>query len=91
MSHYLIRRHMPGYDDVDLEAAGFRSVVCQKQFPGLTWIRSYWDPAKEESLCLYEADREEDVRDHAKMADIPCDEVREVVEMSPAAFLAGVG
>lgn len=91
MPHYLIRRHMPGYDDVDLEAAGFRSVVCQKQFPGLTWIRSYWDAAKEESLCLYEAEREQDVRNHAKMADIPCDEISEVVESSPAAFLAGVG
>ena len=82
---------MPGYDEVDLEAAGFRSVVCQKQFPGLAWVRSYWDPAKEESLCLYEAASEEDIRNHAKMADIPCDEVSLVVETSPAAFLAGVG
>ena len=90
MPYYLIRRHMPGYDDVDLEAAGFRSVVCQKQFAGLSWIRSYWDPAKEESLCLYEAENEEDVRNHAKMADIPCDEVSQVYESSPAAFLAAV-
>jgi len=87
MPLYMIRRDVPGATREDVDASGFRAVICGYEYEGLRWLRSYWDEEKGEIRCLYEAVDEEQVRDHARRARIPCDEVREVVELMPHLYV----
>jgi sporulation protein YlmC with PRC-barrel domain len=63
----------------DFEAAAARSTEeGDKDGSGIRWIRSY--VLAEESgelgtFCVYEADSEKAIRDHAAAADLPVDEV----------------
>jgi hypothetical protein len=83
MPFYLIRRNVSGATREDVEAGGLRALFCAYDYEGLRWIRSLWDSKKGETICLYEAACEEDIVDHSERSRIPCDEVREVVELGP--------
>ena len=88
MPLYTVLRHFPGATTTDLDAASFRSLSCLMYHPGLAWLRSYWDPAKQSTICIYEAADEEQIRQHAKRADLPCDEIALVEEVDPAQYLS---
>lgn len=89
MPLYTIRRDVGEISQEDLDAASFRAIVCAPQFPGLKWIRSYWDQPGGRIDCLYEAENPRQLEEHARVARIPCDEVREVTEMVPDTYLHG--
>lgn len=55
MPLYRVRRDVGPATQEDIDAASFRAIVCAPQFPGLKWIRSYWDPTAERIDCYYEA------------------------------------
>jgi hypothetical protein len=83
MPLYVIRRDVGTITKGDLDAASFRSIVCGYEFPTMTWLRSYWDEAAGIITCYYVADSVDDVREHARRARVPCDDVREVMEFGP--------
>jgi hypothetical protein len=89
MPLYRIRRDVGEISREDLDAASFRAIVCAPQFPGLKWVRSYWDQEAGRLDCIYDAVNPEQLEEHARVARIPCDDVREVTEMLPDTYLHG--
>ena len=88
MPKFTVRRDLPNATDVDIDAAALRAVACEAEMKGrVRWIRSYRDRDAERILCLYEAASEAEIREHAELARIPCDEVREVTELGPAQYV----
>jgi Protein of unknown function (DUF4242) len=79
MELYGIIRRNGWATPADLEAAAARSTAeGDKEGSGVRWIRSY--VLSEESgelgtFCVYEADSPEAIREHARVADLPVDEV----------------
>lgn len=87
---FLVRRSMDrDLTDEMLEAMQFRSAGCLSACPGVRWERSFWDPERKESACVYRAPSAEILRQHADLARISCESVEEVVEVHPREW-AGV-
>jgi hypothetical protein len=86
MPLYQVDRCYGDMPDEELDGAGFRADQCTRYFPGLRWLRSYFDPVARRSVCLYEATSADDLRRHAALAALPCDRVVEVVEVLPDQF-----
>jgi hypothetical protein len=89
MPLYRIKREVGYLSQEEMDAAALRALVCAPQFPGLKWIRSYWDRERGRVDCLYEAESPKQLQEHAATARIPCDDVRPVEEMLPEAYLHG--
>jgi hypothetical protein len=89
MPLYTIRRMVPGAQQDDVDAASLRAIFCAYEYSGLKWIRSFWDQAKQELLCVYEATSPDQIREHSNRARLPCDEVTEVVEFGPEQYIHG--
>ena len=70
----------------EIEAIGLRAAVCMVHFPGMTWHRSFLDRATWTFQCIYEADNADEIREHARIAQIPCVTVTPVEEFTPAPF-----
>jgi hypothetical protein len=83
MAYFLIKRSVPGATQDDIDAASFRAITCAFYFPGLRWLRSFWDRDAGVIHCVYEAKDEAEVYAHAQRARIPCDEVRMVNPFGP--------
>ena len=86
MPLYRVDRHVGPVTEGDLDAAAFRSAACIPHFVGLVWVRSYFDRPAEQLTCYYEAERPDDIWQHAQMAHIPCDAVTAVTEYLPDAY-----
>lgn len=89
MPLYRIRRNVGDISEPEVDAASFRAILCGAEFPGLRWHRSYFDKAAGWIDCIYEANSAEDIREHARIARIPCDEIHEVVEVKPETYIGG--
>jgi hypothetical protein len=87
MPLFTVVRRFPGATRTDLDAASFRSLSCLRYHDGLAWVRSFWNPATETLMCIYEARDPEQIRHHAERADIPCDEIARVDEVLPTDFV----
>jgi Nickel responsive protein SCO4226-like len=88
MPKFTIRRDLPAATDIEIDAAALRAIACVAEMKGrVKWIRSYWDRDAEHVLCVYEAANEAEIREHARIARIPCDEVREVSEFGPDEYV----
>jgi hypothetical protein len=83
MPLYRVERYLGAVSEADLDAAAFRSVACLPVFSGMAWLRSFYDPAREHLTCYYQAQTADEIRRHAELAAIPCDEVAEVQELLP--------
>src|SRR5215213_2455881 len=85
MQLYIILRRSGWRSPADLEqAAGRSKQVADEQMPDdIRWIRSY---VLEEgggsvgTVCVYEASSPEAIRQHAKLADLPVDEIIAVAD-----------
>lgn len=79
MGTYLIERHFGAAGPKDLAAAGERSAAALAgEFAGRArWIRSHAVQADDGPVtyCLYEAESEDVIRQHAAAAELPCDVV----------------
>jgi hypothetical protein len=80
MQLYAIIRRNGFTDGPDLEAAAARSTqVADEQLPDdIRWIRSYVLSESDGSLgtlCIYEASSPESIREHARCAALPVDEI----------------
>lgn len=86
MPLYKVERDLDSFDENDLEGAALRALACAYWFQGMRWLRSYLDEEIGLSICIYQANSADDVREHAVAANIPCGEVREVIEIGPEMF-----
>lgn len=81
MPKYLIQRTIPGLADMTAtqlhDVSAKSNAVLQQLAPRVQWVQSYVTGA--ELFCVYNAESEADVREHARMGGFPCDNVRQVV------------
>jgi hypothetical protein len=83
---FLVRRTDPFAQATDFDAALFRSLAWARAFPGLEWIRSFYDEDTGDTFCIYEARSAEDVRRHSDGAHIPYDSIAAVSELRPDSY-----
>jgi hypothetical protein len=53
---------------------------------GVQWLFSFLSADKKKTYCLYEASSAEEIREVARRAKIPADEIIEVSELRPEMF-----
>jgi Protein of unknown function (DUF4242) len=84
MDLYVIIRRNGWASAADLETAAARSTAeGDKDGSGVRWIRSYVlaeDSGELGTVCIYEADSPEAIREHAEAADLPVDEIVPVAD-----------
>jgi hypothetical protein len=82
-TYVILRRHGWATPD-DLQAAAARSTAEGDQMPDdIRWIRSYVTGETDGSVgtvCIYQASSPEAIREHARRADLPADEIVEVAD-----------
>lgn len=82
---YMIDRQFPvDTTDDDLEAIGMRAAFCCSVMPEISWVRSYWDPARKSGRCIYWATDPAHLRIHSERTPMPSDDIEEVVEELPS-------
>ena len=84
MPRFMITRTLPPLTPEQLEAVRVKSTeVCNQM--GINWIRSHLTADGKMSFCEYEAEDEAAVREHARRAGIPVDDIIPVsVELGPS-------
>ena len=84
MNLYVIVRRNGFADAADLEAAAARSTAeGEEMADDVRWIRSYVTAETDGTVgtvCIYQATSPEALREHAKRADLPADEIVEVAD-----------
>ena len=85
MNTYVILRRGGWRSPADLQAAAERSraVGDDEMSADIRWIRSYVLDEGEGGLgtvCIYQATSPEKIREHAQRADLPADEIIEVLD-----------
>ena len=87
MPRYIIERNVGNVSLADIEAAGRRSVEAQDAVEGIVWIKSYVSEAEGKVFCEYDAPSPEAIREHARLAGSPADNISEIkMEISPDMF-----
>jgi hypothetical protein len=86
----MITRTLPPLTPEQLEAVRVKSAeVCDEL--GITWIKSHLTSDGKLSFCEYEAANEEAVREHARRAGIPVDDIIQLgMELGPSLRLTRV-
>jgi hypothetical protein len=87
MKTYLIERDIPGagkFTPEQLKAISQKSCAVLKEMgPEIEWVQSYVTGDK--IFCVYKAENEELIREHAKKGGFPANKITEVVTgISPA-------
>lgn len=80
MPKYVIRREVPGAGSLgpaELHGLAAKSnAVLAQMGEGVQWVQSY---VTDDGLyCVYNADGEERIREHARIGGFPCDDIRRV-------------
>jgi hypothetical protein len=86
MNTYAIMRRRGWETRDELDQAGERSNQAREvEMPGqMAWIRSYFFEEEDGTLgtiCIYEARSPEAIREHARRAGLPADEILAIREM----------
>ena len=83
MHRYIIERTVPGAGRMDAAAlatlAQTSNKVLRDQGPDIQWVHSY--VSENRITCIYLAENEELVREHARCGGFPIDTVDEIVEI----------
>ena len=77
---YLVVRTFPAGALDGLDAAAKATFNVNNAELGVAWIRSYATADKTRTFCVYEADSPETIRAHASAADLPVDEIVQIVD-----------
>jgi hypothetical protein len=83
MDTYVILRRRGWRSPEELEEAAARSTAEGDSRDDIQWIRSYVlgeEGGQVGTVCVYQAESEEAIRDHAKNAELPADEVIKVAD-----------
>jgi Nickel responsive protein SCO4226-like len=87
MPRYIIERNVGDVDFAELEAASRRSLEVLDTMEGIVWIKSYVSEAEGKVFCEYDAPSPEAIREHARRAGLPADNISEIkMEISPDMF-----
>lgn len=79
MKKYVIERDIPGVGGNTAEGfckAAAQSNTALEPLEGIQWIQSFVTPDK--LFCVYLADSEEVIREHARTSGFPATKIREV-------------
>ncbi len=80
MKRFLIERHIPGVGQLDgsqLKAASATSNAALDKLGGkVQWVQSY--VVEDKTYCIYLADHESAVHEHARLSGFPATRVTEV-------------
>jgi hypothetical protein len=80
MRRYVIERELPEVEKLSTEQLnGVREIsngALRETGPRVLWVESFVTPNR--IYCHYMADNEESVREHARLAGLPCTKVSEV-------------
>jgi hypothetical protein len=82
LKRYMIERGIPGIgsqDEIELAAAAQASNGVLAQLMGIQWQHSY--VAGDKTFCVYLAENEEIVREHARVSGFPADRITEICEI----------
>jgi hypothetical protein len=82
MNRYLIERHIPGAGSLtpaELQQIAATSNEVLARMPNVQWVESY--VTADAITCVYLADTEEAVREHARCGGFPVDDVRRIVRV----------
>jgi hypothetical protein len=87
MKDYLIERHIPGADaltpDQLRDAAAHSNAVLAQLGPGIKWVDSVI--VKDGTVCHYQAENEDLIREHARISGFPANKITEIRgSLSPA-------
>jgi hypothetical protein len=87
MKKYVIERDLPGIGQAsksDLKGAASKSnEVLAQLAPKVEWLHSY--VAGDKTFCIYMAENEDAIREHARISGFPANKITEVVTViSPA-------
>lgn len=81
MKKYVIERDIPGVDKMgpsDLDGAAKQSNKALAQLaPKAQWVQSY--VAKDKTFCVYIAENEDAIREHARLSGFPANKITEIV------------
>ncbi len=87
MPRYVIERTLPpGITPAEVEDAVRRAIAVNTTLPQIRWVHSNLAVDRSKFFCEYEAPNPDAVREAARLADIPCDRVTEVVEVCAATY-----
>jgi hypothetical protein len=85
MDTYVILRRSGWRSPEELQEAADRSTAEGEKTPDdIRWIRSYVlqeDGGSVGTVCIYQASSPEAIREHAKAADLPVDEIVKVADV----------
>jgi hypothetical protein len=81
MKKYLIEREIPGVDQLSADelkgaAATSNAALCQLA-PKAQWVQSFL--AKDRTFCLYLAEDEAAIQEHARLSGFPANRITELV------------
>ena len=80
MKKYMIERDIPGVDQLNtdqLKAAASTSNAALAQLgPRVQWVQSFL--VKDKTFCLYLAEDEDVIREHARLSGFPATRITEV-------------
>lgn len=80
MKTYIIERNIPGVDRMSPEeyrgAAAASNAALRQLAPRVQWVESY--VAKDKTFCVYLADDEAVIHEHAKLSGFPANKITEV-------------
>ena len=83
MNRYLIERDIPGIGEMSVTelcgAARASNEALRQLAPKVQWVHSY--VAKDRTFCVYLAESEELVRQHAELSGIPVARISEISEI----------
>jgi hypothetical protein len=83
MKKYVIERDIPGVDKMgqaDLAGAAKTSNKALAQLaPKAQWVQSY--VAKDKTFCVYLAENEDAIREHARLSGFPANKITEITGM----------
>lgn len=91
MKKYLIERDIPGVDQLDTEelkgAAATSNAALARLGPRVQWVESF--VTKDKTFCLYLAEDEAVIREHAVLSGFPATRITEIAGMIDPTTAAG--
>ena len=83
MKDYLIERHIPGVELLTTEQYGEirtkSNAVLEQLGPGIQWVQSMI--VKDGTLCHYQAEDEQIIREHARISGFPANKITEIASI----------
>lgn len=84
MPRYLITREVPGIhqlsaDELAALSAKSNEALTQVQSGHVQWVQSYVVP--DGLVCVYYAESEEQIREHARIGGFPCNKVQQISDV----------